>query len=62
MWVAFATIEVNKETTTYEDFYEVCETEKQAKAAYEKTAKKENCFCAGYAPIKHGTEPHWSEK
>ena len=43
------------------DRYEIVETEAEAKAIYENILTHESTYCAGYAQIKAGTEPHWTE-
>ena len=66
MWVVFISRELSrndaKGDVKVKDEYSVVETEQEAIIAYDKALELEDLYCAGYAPVKHGTEPHWIEE
>lgn len=53
MWVVFWM------TNNNVDHFVICEDEEQAEAIYKQRIADEQVYCAGYAPIKKATEPHW---
>jgi hypothetical protein len=53
MWVVFWM------TYAEVDTFEIFEDQERAKARYEFIFEHDNPSCAGYAPIKDATEPHW---
>lgn len=60
-WVVFRSRDTNNDEATYVDDYSIYETEADAKSAYSAMLTHESTYCAGYAQIKAGTEPHWTE-
>lgn len=55
MWVVFWM------TRAEVDYFHIHETKKEAKAHYKVVIDSYSTSCAGYAPIKKATEPHWYE-
>ena len=60
-WVVFRSRDTNNDEATYVDDYSIYETEADAKSAYSAMLTHESTYSAGYAQIKAGTEPHWTE-
>lgn len=55
MWITAWTDAYDRATCEYRDHYVIVETEEQAREAYAK-ALEADCYCACFAPIKHGTD------
>ena len=61
-WVVFHSArDTSKMGLTPIDEFKIVATEADAKAIYENILTHESTYCAGYAQIKAGTEPHWTE-
>jgi len=57
MWVVFWTTTIPSEI----DEYKVVPSEQEAIKLYKELLEKSNLYCAGYAPVARGTEPHWTD-
>lgn len=59
MFVVFYT---TKEGLDYTDHFQIVEDEEQAISGLDNVKQCDTTYCAGYAPIKDATEPHWVEE
>ncbi len=63
MFVVFYTTKVKDEIAGgFVDHFQIVEDEEQAISGLANAKRWDTTYCAGYAPIKGATEPHWVEE